>query len=219
MATTPLMTSSTTMRRAWLAVISGLALLAAVYTYVLLALHISSLRMSPGARLPLVGFREDQEQQTLPAGMHSSYAGLTAEVDVLAYEGDQGFLTWQIAAWAGRYGLAILLLLSVVYLCWRLWRRTPGLGRAMSWWAAGMGLLAAAVAVLAPWALVRADQMVAEEFATPLEPQADGPWFVMPHWSLQDTDWWLVLFAALLLLLAVLLRRAHEAERDTEGLI
>lgn len=36
---------------------------------------------------------------------------------------------------------------------------------------------------------------------------------------IQDTDYWRILFAALLFLLALLLRRAHQAERDTEALI
>ncbi|QFG69993.1 hypothetical protein [Ornithinimicrobium pratense] len=151
--------------------------------------------------------------------MQYDTATMTVGVDVVAHGVDHAFLTWQIWAWASRYGVAIVLLLSVVYLCWRLWRGTLGLGQTMSWWAAGLGALALAVAVLAPWALISADQLVAQAVAAPTDPQHGDPWFVVPGWSIQDTDWWLALFAALLFLLALLLRRAQRAERDTQGLI
>src|SRR5690606_27430133 len=191
----------------------------AAYAYVLLALHISSLQMNPGSRLRMVGLGQDEADRILPPGLQYDFATMTVEVDVVVHEADQAFLGWQIGAWVSRYGLAILLLLSVVYLCWRLWRRTPGLGRAMSWWAGGLGLLAITVAILAPLALIHADQLVALAVAAPAAAQGVDPWFVVPGWSTQDTDWWLILFASLLLLLALLLRRAHQAERDTEGLI
>ena len=205
--------------RAALIIISVVALLGSAYTFVLLALHVYSLRANPGSQLRLVGLGEDQADGILPPGMQYDTASMTVEVDVVAHGVDHAFLAWQTWAWASRYGLAIVLLLSVVYLCWRLWRGTLGPGRAMSWWAAGLGALVLAVAVLAPWALIHADQLVTQAVGAPTEPQPGGTWFVAPGWSLQDTDWWLALFAALLFLLALLLRRAQRAERDTQGLI
>lgn len=208
--------------RATLVVVGAVALLAAAYTFVLMAMHVSSLRMNPGTRLRLVLPMEGEGSVALPDGMRHSSASVTGLVDLVAHDVDQTFLSWQTAAWTSRYALAIVVLLSVVYLCWRLGRRRGGLGRGAAWWAGGLGVLVLGVAFFAPWALVHADRLFATAVAVPPQPADVGPddaWFVLPSWALQDADWWLVLFGALLLLLALLLRRAHRAEVDAEGLV
>ncbi|WP_109474287.1 hypothetical protein [Ornithinimicrobium cavernae] len=218
MSRTALRAPAALVGRVSLIVTSVIALVGAVFTYALMALHLSSLRMLPGTVLPLAGAQERLGEAVLPAGMRHSNASMSVQVDLVAYDVDQTFLAWQVGAWISRYGLGIVVLLSVVYLSWRLWRR-GGLGRAASWWAGSLGALVLAVAVLAPWALIRADQLFAQAIGAPTEPEANLSWFVVPEWSVQDADWWLILFAGLLLLLSLLLRRAHRAEDDTQGLI
>lgn len=219
MTPTDLRGPTAVLARTVLVALAATSLLAAAYTYVLWAMHLSTLRYNPGASLTLV--TPPGTEALVPAGVTATSTTVEVMVDLTVASADQTFLAWQLGAWSGRYVLAILVLLSVALLCVLLLlrRRRARVGGVAPWWLAGLSALALAVGVGAPWALVHADRLVARAADVPTEGGFGDSWFVVPSWSLQDVDWWLVLLAVLGGLVAALLRRAHRAERDVEGLI
>ncbi|WP_299520759.1 hypothetical protein [uncultured Serinicoccus sp.] len=218
MAGTTTETLRTATQRAGLIAVSAAALIGVVLTWIFMALHIYSLRSNPGATLDLAGLGERDLERLLPPEMDYQYASAMVEVDIVVRDGEHGFLGWQIAAWVSRYGLAILFLFSVIYLCWCLWRRSGVLGWKTPWWAAGLAALSLVVAFFAPWALIRAQQLVAQAVGAPTRVQGNEErWFVIPGWALEEADWWLVLFSAVLAVLALVMNRARRAGREPAG--
>ena len=88
---------------------------------------------------------------------------------------------------------------------------------------AGVSALMGVVAVVAPWLEKKAGVMAIEALGLPTGPDDAGAkgigWVVPQHWSLQDTRWTMLALAVVLLLVTVLLLKAHRLEADTDGLI
>jgi uncharacterized membrane protein HdeD (DUF308 family) len=87
----------------------------------------------------------------------------------------------------------------------------------------GVSALMGVVAVVAPWLEKKAGVMAIEALGLPTGPDDAGAkgigWVVPQHWSLQDTRWTMLALAVVLLLVTVLLLKAHRLEADTDGLI
>lgn len=87
----------------------------------------------------------------------------------------------------------------------------------------GVSALMAVVAVVAPWLEKKAGVMAIEALGLPTGPDDAGAkgigWVVPQHWSLQDTRWTMLALGVVLLLVTVLLLKAHRLEADTDGLI
>jgi hypothetical protein len=203
--------------RSVLVVTSAVTLLAIAVVLVTALIHLGQLRMLGEISATLFTSADDA-LGTIPPGARDVVVSASTEVQLSGHGTGVPFVAWQTAAWASRYGLAVVILGSVVHLCWRLGRHR-GVGSVAPWWAAALGLASIAVAVFSPWALAHADQLVVDALALPTDGGASDVWFVVPGWSLQNTDPWLVLFGGLLALLGLLLHGARRAETDAEGLI
>ena len=87
----------------------------------------------------------------------------------------------------------------------------------------GVSALMGVVAVVAPWLEKKAGVMAIEALGLPTGPDDAGAkgigWVVPQHWSLQDTRWTMLALGVVLLLVTVLLLKAHRLEADTDGLI
>lgn len=85
----------------------------------------------------------------------------------------------------------------------------------------GVSALMGVVAVVAPRLEKKAGVMAIEALGLPTGPDDAGAkgigWVVPQHWSLQDTRWTMLALAVVLLLVTVLLLKAHRLEADTDG--
>ncbi|MGH3714293.1 MAG: hypothetical protein ACRDT4_12655 [Micromonosporaceae bacterium] len=119
-----------------------------------------------------------------------------------------------------RYLVALLTLVVLEVLCWRLLRDRP-FSRFAAW---SLGLLAvpmSLVAVVAPYLKIVAVQRALDATGLPTYGDAATTWTVVPpaySWD-TDTDWALLGLGLVCGLCAILLARGVRLQQDTEGLI
>lgn len=203
--------------RSALVATAAVALLAVAVTLVTALVHLGQL-VNLGEVSATMLTAADDAARAIPPEAQGVVVSRSVEVQLSGAGTGEPFVLWQVAAWAGRYGLAVVVLGSVVHLCWRL-GRGRGVGSVAPWWVVAVGLASIAVALFSPWALTHAARLVVDALGLPTDGSHSDTWFSVPPWSVQDTDPWLVLFGALLVLLGLLLRGARRAEAATEGLI
>ncbi|MFC7766110.1 hypothetical protein [Leucobacter soli] len=113
--------------------------------------------------------------------------------------------------------------LGVIALAWRLLGSKPFSGAARGVLAA-LGVLAILNSALVPWLEARSSARAIEILALPTDgtmvPSNQHGWVVAPHFGfLQDAYWPYLTLGVLLMLVAILWRKAARLQQETEGLV
>lgn len=119
---------------------------------------------------------------------------------------------------SSRYLVALLTLVVVEVLCWRLLRDRP-FSRIAAWSLGVLAVLMSLVAVLAPYLESVAVQRAVDAMGLPTDGEAATTWVVPVVHTWEDTDWSLLALGLVCGLCAILLARGTRLQRDTEGLI
>lgn len=133
------------------------------------------------------------------------------------------FQEWALLAPVAVFLAGCVLVLVLVA---RLWVGRPFTGVA----AVGLGALAAlvlALAVVTPWLELESVRLGVQAAGLPLAPANTSPgvtpgaleWVAPRAWSLQETDWPMMILGLVLALLAWLLHCGRRLQRDAEGLV
>lgn len=206
--------------RTALAVLAAFGILAAALALLYWSLHLSKWDAAGYSFDVTVVTPLDARPELAPVAADVQYSTVT----VVPQEHPDDARLMAALALSSRYLIGALAALTVAGLAITL-LRGRGLGRLTAAWLGVLGGLMAAVAVVEPWLRATAVVRAVEALGLPTDGEAagapiDAATWVVPHpWDWTDTDWFLLLLGLVVVVAAVLVRRARGFERDVEGLV